>query len=184
MSDHGWAVGTTEVAFVPTVTSIYPTAGPLGGGRTVTISGTGFARGEQVLIGGAIASSVVIVDGSTMTATVPAGAEAAAVQLVVGTATTTSGPTYTYLPAPVVSAVSPSSGSVGGGASIEVTGAWFEANMSVSIGGQSASNLVLEDATHYRCTVPSSPSAGAEDVVVTTRGGSSIVQASDQFFYL
>jgi CSLREA domain-containing protein len=62
----------TPVPGSPTVTSVGPTSGAAAGGTAVTITGTGFAAGATVTIGGAAATNVVVVDGSTITCKTPA----------------------------------------------------------------------------------------------------------------
>jgi hypothetical protein len=58
---------------VPTVTGISPSTGPVAGGTAVTITGTNFAAGATVSFGGAAATNVVVVSGTQVTATTPAG---------------------------------------------------------------------------------------------------------------
>ena len=58
----------------PTVSSIAPNSGPAAGGTPVTISGTNFASGATVAIGGAAATNVVVNSSSIVTATTPAHA--------------------------------------------------------------------------------------------------------------
>jgi hypothetical protein len=57
----------------PTVSSIAPSSGPLAGGTAVTITGTGFEAGATVAIGGASATSVVVVSDTSITAVTPSG---------------------------------------------------------------------------------------------------------------
>jgi hypothetical protein len=57
----------------PTVSSIDPSSGPLAGGTAVTITGTGFESGATVTIGGASATSVVVVSETSITAVTPSG---------------------------------------------------------------------------------------------------------------
>jgi len=57
---------------VVTVTSVTPPIGPDNGGPTITIRGTNFEYGATVTFGGVSASSVVVVDGNTITCTLPA----------------------------------------------------------------------------------------------------------------
>ncbi|WP_197081923.1 IPT/TIG domain-containing protein, partial [Silvibacterium bohemicum] len=61
----------------PTVSSVSPNNGPTAGGTAVTITGTNFATGATVTIGGAAATSVVVVNSTTITATTPAGSAGA-----------------------------------------------------------------------------------------------------------
>jgi hypothetical protein len=75
------AVGSTKEAngfyardyLTPTVSSIDPSSGPLAGGTAVTITGTGFEAGATVTIGGASATSVVVVSDTSITAVTPSG---------------------------------------------------------------------------------------------------------------
>src|SRR5216684_963955 len=82
----------------PTVTSVSPSSGPVGGGTGVTITGTNFVSGATVTLGGA-ATNVVVVSATQITATTAAHA-AGAVNVVVSnpdtqTGTLTNGYTYT-----------------------------------------------------------------------------------------
>jgi len=61
----------------PTVTSVAPNNGPAAGGTAVTITGTNFAAGATVKFGTASATNVVVVNGTTITATTPAGSAGA-----------------------------------------------------------------------------------------------------------
>jgi phospholipase C len=61
----------------PTVTSISPTAGSSAGGTAVTLTGTGFVSGATVTFGSAAATSVVVVNSTTITAKTPANAAGA-----------------------------------------------------------------------------------------------------------
>ena len=61
----------------PTVTAIGPKAGASAGGRSVTITGTNFQAGATVTIGGAAATSVSVVNSTTVTALTPSHAAGA-----------------------------------------------------------------------------------------------------------
>jgi hypothetical protein len=81
----------------PTITSISPNSGSVNGGTAVTITGTNFVAGATVTLGGTPATNVVVVSGTSITATTPAHA-AGAVNVVVtdsgGSGTLTNGFTY------------------------------------------------------------------------------------------
>jgi hypothetical protein len=83
----------------PTLSTIAPVSGPAAGGTAVTLTGTNFAAGATVTIGGAAATSVVVVNSTRITAVTPAGAAGARdvrVTLANGqSATRTGGFTYT-----------------------------------------------------------------------------------------
>jgi len=55
-----------------------PFDGPTAGGNSITLHGVGFLAGAAVLVGPVPASNVIVVDGSTITATVPPGSSGAA----------------------------------------------------------------------------------------------------------
>jgi hypothetical protein len=84
---------------IPTVTGISPTSGNLGP-DPITITGTNFITGATVAVGGTAATSVVVVNGTTITCNVPAKA-AATYDVVVttlgGTSATSGSDHYTYL---------------------------------------------------------------------------------------
>jgi chitodextrinase len=62
---------------VPTVSIVAPNNGPATGGTAVTITGTNFAAGATVAFGEAAAMNVVVVNGTKITATTPAGSAGA-----------------------------------------------------------------------------------------------------------
>jgi formylglycine-generating enzyme required for sulfatase activity len=70
--DLGFRVARTA-ATPPWITSVLPSTGPLGGGTTITISGTNLSGITSVTIDGVAASSVTVVNDSTVTAVTPAG---------------------------------------------------------------------------------------------------------------
>lgn len=95
----------------PTVTSINPNSGSVNGGTPVTITGTGFASGATVAIGGVAATNVTVVSATQITATTGASGTPGTVNVVVTvsgqSATLTAGFTYsssTSTPAPTSSA--------------------------------------------------------------------------------
>jgi hypothetical protein len=77
----GVSVNTADDNFtygaVPTITGITPVTGPIAGGTTVTITGTGFTGATAVLFGTTAATSFTVVNDTTITAVAPAGASGA-----------------------------------------------------------------------------------------------------------
>ncbi|HEV7669685.1 MAG TPA: IPT/TIG domain-containing protein [Thermoanaerobaculia bacterium] len=55
-----------------TVTGVWPRSGPVAGGTPVTITGSGFVTGAAVTFGGTSATSIVVVNPTTITAVTPA----------------------------------------------------------------------------------------------------------------
>jgi uncharacterized repeat protein (TIGR02543 family) len=74
---------------------------------------------------------------------------------------------WTPIPAPTVTAISPSSGPTAGGTSVTISGTGFVSGITVTIGGTEATNVFFGSATSLTATTPAL-SAGAKDVVVTT----------------
>jgi IPT/TIG domain/FG-GAP repeat len=97
---------------VPTVTAVSPSAGPLSGGTSVTISGTNFAGATAVEFGSTAATSYATDSSTQITATSPAGSAGSVdvtVTTVGGTSLAGSADQFAYV-APVVTGVGPSVG--------------------------------------------------------------------------
>jgi IPT/TIG domain/Chitobiase/beta-hexosaminidase C-terminal domain/Fibronectin type III domain len=158
---------------VPTVTVVSPSTGPVAGGTAVTLTGTNFAVGATVTFGGTAATNVVVVNGTTITATTPAHA-AGAVTVTV-TANTQSGSLangFTYIAAPTVTSVSPNSGTTAGGTAVTIGGTNFATGATVTLGTAAATNVVVVNSTTITATTPAG-SAGAVSVTVTNLGSQS-----------
>lgn len=152
----------------PIVTSVSPTAGALAGGTTLTITGSNFLSNATVMIGGHVCNSVSVNSSSSVTCiTSAAGAEIDSVQVInrdgqIGTLSNG----YTYQPAPTVTSISPTSGLIGGGDYLTITGTGFVSGATASIGGTACSTTLVTNATTLTCVAPSG-SVGSKDVVVT-----------------
>jgi hypothetical protein len=169
----------------PTVTSVSPNAGPVAGGQTVTITGTAFTGAPEVDFGTAVATNIVVVDTTHLTATAPANAGGTVDVRVTtdgGTSATSGADHYTYAAAPTVTSVSPSAGRRSGGQSVTITGTNFAAGATVQVGGTPATAVVVHSATSITATVPAH-AAGTVDVRVATAGGTSAVTAGDHYTY-
>jgi hypothetical protein len=82
----------------PTVSSVFPSAGSSAGGTTVTITGTNFAPGATVTVGGVAATSVAVVNLTSLTAVTGAHATGSAdVMVTVGGQSGTLARAFTYL---------------------------------------------------------------------------------------
>ncbi len=163
------ASGFTYVV-TPTVSSVSPNNGPAAGGTSVTITGTNFAAGATVTFGSTAATNVVVVNSTTITATVPAGsAGAVTVTVTVNglSGSLTNG--FTYVVPPTVSSGSPSTGSTAGGTAVTITGTNFVSGATVTFGGTAATNVVVVNSTTITATTPAG-SAGAVTVTVTVSG--------------
>jgi hypothetical protein len=156
----------------PKVTSIAPSSGPASGGKSVTITGTGFLAGASVSLGGTAATGVKVVSSTSITATTGAHA-AGTVSVVVTNSDAQSGTLsngYTYVAAPAVTSISPNAGSPNGGTGLTITGANFLSGATVSFGGAAATGVTVSSNTSINATTPAH-AAGAVDVVVTNPDG-------------
>ncbi len=165
---------TYDPAPAPTVTSVTPNSGLSTGGTVVTLSGTGFAAGATVLIGGVEATNVSVTSDTSLTAATPPHA-AGTVDVVVRnpdgqTGTRGAAFTYTPAPAPVVSAISPVKGSSTGGTVVTVTGSNFVPGATVLLGSTPATNVSFSSATTLTASTPAH-TPGAVDVVVRNPDG-------------
>jgi hypothetical protein len=163
---RGFTYGTTTT---PTVTAISPNSGPTGGGTSITITGTGFATGATVTIGGAAATNVVVDStGASITATTPAGTAGAVDVVVTNTgsesATLTGGFTYGSAGSGTLS-IAPNSGPPAGGTPVTITGVAFVSGATVTIGGNACTNPVVVTTTTITCVTPAG--TGAADIAVT-----------------
>jgi formylglycine-generating enzyme required for sulfatase activity len=162
----------TYVLLVPTITSVSPTSGTTAGGTTITITGTNLTGASSVTVGGNPATSVTVVNSTTVTAVTPAGAAGArdvAVTTPGGTATLPNAFTY-VVPAPTLASVSPSSGTTLGGTAITLTGTNLTGASLVTVGGNPATSVTVVNATTVTAVTPVG-AAGSAAVALTTPGG-------------
>jgi hypothetical protein len=172
---------------VPAVAGIAPTAGPLAGGTSVTITGSGFTGTTAVYFGTSLATNIVISsDATKITATSPAraaGTVHVTVTNPVGTSPTTGADQFTYMPSPVVASVNPTVGPAAGGSTVVIIGTSFSGATVVSFGSNVATSFVVNSSTRITATSPSE-AIGTIHVVVTAPGGVSRTSTADQYTYL
>lgn len=167
-----------------------PTAGPVAGGQTVTITGDQYLNGvgvSRVVFGGKVytyamtldASHFVLGDGTLTLVTVPHAA--GSVDVVVSTFDGRSAAAaYTYMAAPANLALAPDAGSVAGGQSVTVSGTGLGSATSLDWGGTALAPGLTADASHFAVNgngtlTVSTPAhaAGPISVTVTNPGGTS-----------
>jgi hypothetical protein len=159
----------------PAVTGLSPSSGTTAGGTAVTITGTNLG-GASVSFGGA-AAKISADSGTQISVTSPPGS-AGAVSVTVTTPGGTSSGNFTYvIPAPAISAISPSSGSTQGGTTVTISGTNLAGASSVTFGGVAA-KIAADSGTQITVTSPPG-TAGTVTVTVTTAGGT----ASASFTY-
>ena len=85
-------------------------------------------------------------------------------------------------PAPVVTSVSPSSGTHSGGTNITISGQYFTGATSVTVGGAQATAVTVTNDTTITAVTPPGI-VGQVDVIVTTPGGTSTITSLDHFTF-
>jgi hypothetical protein len=169
----------------PVVTAVSPTNGPASGGTSVTITGTGFTGTSAVDFGPSNPASYVINSDTTITATSPIGSGTVDVTVTTpdGTSTTGGGDQFSYVP--VVTVVSPNTGSHVGGDSVTITGVGFTGATAVDFGaGNPAVIVTVSDTSITVTSPPGPPGLPPVDITVTTPTGTSPINApADQFTY-
>jgi hypothetical protein len=171
----------------PVVTGISPDAGPISGGNTVRIGGSGFIEASSVVFGGTPALSYTVnIDGNVITATAPAHT-AGTYHVTVGTSSGTSSASladqYTFAAVPAITGISPAFGPTSGGTAVTINGTAFSGASSIRFGSMSSPSFsVSGDGTSVTAVSPAH-TAGTVDVTVVTPGGSSAPVAGDRFTY-
>jgi hypothetical protein len=170
----------------PSVSSLSPDTGPVGGGTEVTITGANFTDATQVTFDGTPTGFWVNSDTS-ITAISPAAESADTVYVRVtsvgGRSATSASARFSYTVSnPTVTGISPNAGPVGGGTSVTITGAGFTDATEVDFGGI-ATGFLLNSDTSITAVSPAA-SAGTVDVTVTTASRTSAPSIADQFTFV
>lgn len=166
----GFVYGSGAVA--PTLTIVAPVSGPAVGGTPMTLTGSGFVSGATVTVDGTPATSVVVVNATTITCVAPAGAPGAKAVRVTNPSTLFGelAGAFTHVAAPTATSIGPTSGPAAGGTSATITGTGFLTGAGVTIGGISASSVVVVNSTTITCVTPAG-APGAQLLRVTNTDG-------------
>ena len=171
-------VGSTLSAYTtmtaPVVTGVSPGAGPVAGGATVTVSGSGFSQGvSAVRFGGTAAAAFTVLSDTRLTAVSPplaAGAVDVSVADAAGSSALSTADRYTAVAPPTVTSLCPASGTTKGGTAVTLTGANLSGVTAVRFGSVAATGVTSLSSTSVRVTTPAEP-AGTVAVPVTTSAG-------------
>jgi fibronectin type 3 domain-containing protein len=85
---------------------------------------------------------------------------------------------------PTVTGLSPSSGGLGGGTSVAISGSNFTGATGVSFGGVAATSFTVNSDTQITAVAPAAAAAGSVDVTVTNANGTSVTSTADEFSYV
>jgi hypothetical protein len=165
------ANGYTYVA-APDLTAVNPGTGPITGGTSVTLTGTGLTGTTSVTFDGLPATSVTVVNATTVTALTPShSAGLVDVQLTTPDGSDTLANAFTYVAAPTLVSVNPTDGPAIGGTTVTLTGTGLTGTTDVTFDGVPATGVLVVNDTTVTVTTPSH-TAGLVDVELTTPGGS------------
>ena len=169
----------------PTVTGLAPISGSTAGGFSVVITGTAFTGATAVTVGGTAATSYVVNTATQITAVFPAKAAGTYDVLVTtptGTSPNTPNDNFTYGTAPVITSISPSSGSIACGTTVTITGSGFTGVTAVSFGATAATSFTFVSDTQITAVCPAGVN-GVVRITVTTPLGTTADTAADNFTY-
>jgi len=175
----------------PTVAILSQTAGPLGGGTLVTITGANLKSITSISFGTVAASLSSLVYNANGSVTIASPAHAAApVDVTVvtpgGTSTLSSADQFTYMAAPTITGVStPGAGPLSGGTSLTVSGANLKSISEIDFGSVLAdlSGLVYNANGTITLTTPAH-APGTVDIRVVTPGGTSAISSADHYTFV
>ena len=163
-----------------TVSAVSPASGPSSGGTSVTISGVAFQAGAMVFFGGAGATSVSVVNATTIQATTPAhfiGSVDVMVSQGGKSATLTGG--YTFVGTLSILSVAPSTG--GAGSLVIFNGSGFQPGVTVSFGGAPSGQVNFINSSQISAIAPAHAN-GVVNVVVVN-GDGQVVTLTNAFTY-
>jgi len=169
----------------PSIATVTPNQGPGAGGNVVRIAGSGFQPGASVGFASTSAGIVTVLSSTDIDVTVPPGSDGPVAISVVNPdgQSTTLNNGYTYVAAPVVAQVQPTSGPTSGGTTITITGTFFRSGATVSVGTVPCTAVVVQPGgTQVSCLTPAG-TAGPAAVRVTNPDGQSGV-LNNAFTYL
>jgi hypothetical protein len=166
----------------PTIEDISPDRGPMAGGTTVTVTGTGFnangATATMILLGGRIAPNVDVTSDTALTFETPAGLAPGAVDVTIfnesGFVAATGG--FAYNAAPAFAAVSPDLANGLGGGTLTITGSGFAESdagvTTIEIGGIEAADVAIVSDTELTATMPAMAAPfGLADITISNANG-------------
>jgi hypothetical protein len=185
------ATGTTVTAYrvaqlSPVITKVTPSRGPVGGGTSVTITGSGFSGAMAVHFGSSAARSFSVTSDTSITAVTPskkAGIYDVSITTAGGTNALSAKDHFTYTP--TITKLSPTTGPQAGGTTVSVTGTGFALGASDTVfkfGAAKATSVSCS--SHTACTVVApAHEAGTVNVRATVNRATSPVSAAARFTY-
>ena len=165
----------------PVITKIEPTSGPATGHTAVKVTGE-HLTGATAVEFGTTAGTVTSDTDTEIVVSSPAGTAGSKAAVKVTTAggntTSTEEFEWTAVPAPVITAISPTKGPAAGGTAVKITGEHLTGATAVEF-GTTGGTITVDTDTEIKVTSPAGTGGSKAAVKVTTPGGS--VASTDQF---
>jgi hypothetical protein len=159
---------------VPAIKKLAPKTGPAAGKTIVTITGSGFTGTTGVTFGGVPSVSFKVNSSTSITAEAPPGTSGTTDVRVTdpaGTSPVVTADHFKYA-GPIVSAVSPNTGSKAGGTPVTITGNGFAVGASTTFmfGKVAATSVNCTTSTSCKAVSPAAAKTGAVDVIGSVPG--------------
>ncbi|MCX4791580.1 Ig-like domain repeat protein [Streptomyces sp. NBC_01221] len=165
----------------PALSGLVPATGPLAGGGTVALTGTGLSTASSVHFGNAAEFPTILNDQQLLVTAPPAAVPGTVAVYAIAIGGVSNQLAYRYAAAPQVSSVTPADSPVAGATTIVIGGTGLSAATGVTVGGIAAPSFrSYSDALILAVTPPGV--AGPATVAVTTPGGTAALP--DAFSYL
>lgn len=155
-TQFGTGVGLFTYRAGPAITSLSVSAGPIAGGTSMTITGSGFIAGATVLFDGLACTTPAVVNSTSITCTTPFHAVGVVTVVVTNTDLQKGSllSSYTYKAAPTVTGATSANGPSVGGKIIIITGTGFESTSIVSLDTTVCTSSLLISTTSIQCVTP------------------------------
>jgi hypothetical protein len=171
----GTSFTVTTPTAAPTITAIAPATGAVG--ATVTVTGTNLTGATGLTLNGVAVSGYTVVNGTTITFVVPAGATTGAIAVTTPGGTATSSTSFTVstpTAAPTITSFSPATAAVG--ATVTITGTDLTGATAVTLNGVAITGYTVVNGTTITFVVPTGATSGT--IAVTTPGGTATSSTS------
>ena len=175
----------------PTVTRVSPTSGPLKGGQTVVVTGTGFTGTTGVKFGATAVTSFAVVDDKSLVVVVPDTTTAgkALIEVTNANGANTAGSSYEYK-APTISKISPGWANNDASSFVTVTGTGLLGTVKgdIKFGTADALNVWVVSDTTIVIETPIDGGGitvdnGVTDVIITRNTVASVADDDSKFLF-